>query len=141
MKFYLDTNVIVDLLLRREPHFQTTISLFDLCSDNKISFFTSSHCVATAHYLCKKAIKENILRNLLEEILDIITIIPVDEEILKKSLKSPHKDFEDAIQILCAHTVKNLDGIITRNLKDFSKSEVAVFSPDEALNYINKKIK
>lgn len=140
MKFYLDTNVIVDLLLRREPHVQTTIDLFELSIINTVSFFTSSHCIATAHYICKKAINENILRNLLGEILDIISIIPVDEEILRKSLKSSHKDFEDAVQIFCAHQIKNIDGIITRNIKDFSTSEIDVFTPDEAIIYINKKL-
>lgn len=52
----------------------------------------------------------------------LISIIPADEEILRKSLKSSHRDFEDAIQIFCAHQIKKIDGIITRNIKDFSTS-------------------
>ena len=53
----------------------------------------------------------------------------------------PEPSREDAIQILSAHKVKNLDGIITRNVKDFSTSEITVFSPDQAINYITKKLK
>ena len=71
--------------------------------------------------------------------LDLISIISVDEEILKKSLKSHHKDFEDAIQIFCAHKIENLDAIVTRNLKDFSTSEIQVFAPENALDYIKNK--
>lgn len=73
------------------------------------------------------------------KLLNLVNVISVDEEILKKSLKSQYKDFEDAIQIFCAHKIENLDAIITRNLKDFSTAEVNVFAPDEALNYIKNK--
>lgn len=70
----------------------------------------------------------------------LISIIPADEEILRKSLKSSHRDFENAIQISCAHQIKKIDGIITRNIKDFSTSEINVFTPDEVIIYINKKL-
>lgn len=141
MKFYLDTNIVLDLLLRREPHLQAASAIFNYSSLEKVSLYTSSHCIATVHYIAKKTFKEEPLRLLIDEILDFFEIIPVDIDILRKSLKSSHRDFEDAIQILSAHKVKNLDGIITRNVKDFSTSEITVFSPDQAINYITKKLK
>ncbi len=141
MKFYLDTNIIIDLILRRNPYFEMVSSIFNFSIDKNIDIFTSSHCIATIHYVCKKNIKEEILRDLIDEILNYLKIISVDETILRNSLKSHHKDFEDAIQIFCAHQIKNLDGIITRNLKDFSTSEIPVFSPDEAIVYLNKNLK
>ena len=49
-------------------------------------------------------------------------------------------DFKDAIQIFCAHQIKKIDGIITRNIKDFSTSEIDVITPDEVIIYINKKL-
>lgn len=139
MLFFLDTNIIVDLLQKRDPHFDLASSIFNFSTKENIQLYVSSHSIATVHYICKKNIEEAELRELIDEVLNFLKIIPVDEEILRKSLKSNHKDFEDAIQIFCAHQIKNLTGIITRNIKDFSTSEIPVFAPDEALNLIQKK--
>lgn len=132
---------MIDLIMRRSPHFETASELFDLSINKNIQLYSSSHIIATVHYVCKKNIPETALRFIIEDLLHIISIIPVDVEILKKSLKSHHKDFEDAIQIFCAHQIKNLDGIITRNLRDFFTSEIAVFAPDEALEFIKENTK
>lgn len=64
-------------------------------------------------------------------LLDYITDIAVDTDVLKKGLRSKHKDFEDSIQILCASTIDNIDCIVTRNIKDFRDSEILVLTPDE----------
>lgn len=141
MRWYVDTNIILDLILRREPHLETASAIFNFSTTERLSLFTCSHSIPTAHYVAKKSFKEDVLRNVIDEILNFLNIVAVDEDILRKSLKSAHKDFEDAIHILCAHQIKNLDGIITRNMRDFSTSEIKVFSPDEAVAYINKKIK
>ena len=93
------------------------------------------------NYILKKAFAEEKVRKSLSEILEIIEIISVDKIILQKGLKSIHKDYEDAVQIFCAHKTENLTGIITRDMKDFSTSEISVFAPDEAIIYINKKLK
>jgi tRNA A-37 threonylcarbamoyl transferase component Bud32 len=71
-----------------------------------------------------------VLRNILSDLLDIISIVGVDIDVVKKSLKSVHKNFEDAIQISSASSVKNIDCIVTRNIKDFKLSEIPVFSPE-----------
>ena len=138
--FFLDTNVFVDLLQRREAHCAIVTDIFNLAAIGQIQIFASSHSIATLHYLCKKNIAEAQLRDLIYDLLDFVKIISVDEEIIKKALKSKHKDFEDAIQIFCAHKIENLTAIITRNLKDFSTAEVKIFAPDEALQYINDNL-
>lgn len=136
MKFFVDTNVIVDLIGERAPFNELALKIFNRAEAGKIELYTSSHAIVTVHYLIKKFIKESELRNILLELLDLLKIVGVSEDILKKSLKSNHRDFEDAIQILCAHQVKNLDAIITRNLKDFSTSEIRVLSPEEVIKFI-----
>lgn len=64
-------------------------------------------------------------------LLDYLTVVAVDVDVLKKGLRSKHKDFEDSIQIFCASTIENIDSIITRNVKDFKGSEIKVLTPDE----------
>jgi hypothetical protein len=79
---------------------------------------------------------EAAMREVLLSLLDFIDIIAIDINIIRKSLLSKHKDFEDAIQIFAANSVNNLDYIVTRNLKDFKDAGVAVLPPDELLNYL-----
>ncbi len=130
-KVFLDTNIIVDLIADRKPFSKYAIELFKLSEEQKLTLFTSSHSIATTHYLLKKYLDEKSLREVLYNLLDLITIIPVDEDIIKKGLRSKHRDFEDSIQILCASTIKKMDYIITRNVKDFKESEIPVQSPDD----------
>lgn len=131
---FIDTNILIDLLADRPPYSKYAIAIFNLAEANKVKLFTSSHSFATTHYLLKKYIGEKELRNILHDLLDYITIIPIDTHIIKQSLLSNHKDFEDAIQMVAASTINNLDFIITRNIKDFKTANITVLPPDELLN-------
>jgi predicted nucleic acid-binding protein len=128
---FLDTNIIVDLIADRPPFSKYAIELFSLAELNKIKLYTSSHSLATTHYLLKKYIEEKELRVILHNLLEFITIISVDLDVLRKSLNSNHKDFEDAIQIYCASTVNGMEYIVTRNIKDFKNSEIPAYLPNE----------
>ncbi len=130
-KIFVDTNIIVDLIADRKPFSKFAIDLFDRAENNKVTLFTSSHSIATTHYILKKYVAEKELRSILLNLLDSLSVISVDENVLKRGLRSKHKDFEDSIQIICATSIDKLDFIITRNKNDFSNSEVPVFAPDE----------
>ena len=130
-KVFLDTNIIVDLIADRKPFSKFSIEIFKKAEENKIKLFTSSHSIATTHYLLKKYLEEKLLRDVLYNLLDYITVVAVDTDVLKKGLRSKHKDFEDSIQILCASTIENIDCIVTRNIKDYRDSEILVLTPDE----------
>jgi len=131
---FLDTNILVDIVANRFPFSKNAISIFDYCQRHKIKMHSTSHSIATVHYIAKKVVDEKELRSIIEDLLDTISIIAVTESILKKSLKSNHKDFEDAIQITSAQSINSMDCIITRDIKDFKFSEINVFTPDEFLN-------
>lgn len=130
-KVFLDTNILVDLIADRKPFSKYSIEIFKKAEEKKIKLFTSSHSIATTHYLLKKYLEEKILRDVLYNLLDYVTVIAVDTDVLKKGLRSKHKDFEDSIQILCASTIEKIDCIVTRNTKDFRDSEILVLTPDE----------
>lgn len=130
-KVFLDTNIIIDLIADRKPFSKYSIEIFKKAEEKKIKLFTSSHSIATTHYLLKKYLEEKILRDILYNLLDYVTVIAVDTDVLKKGLRSKHKDFEDSIQILCASTIEKIDCIVTRNTKDFRDSEILVLTPDE----------
>ncbi len=130
-KVFLDTNIIVDLVADRKPFSKYAIEIFKKAEEKKIKLFASSHSIATTHYLLKKYLDEKSLRVVLYNLLDYLTVIAIDTDVLKKGLRSKHKDFEDAIQILCASSVEKIDCIVTRNTKDFRDSELLVITPDE----------
>ena len=130
-KVFLDTNIIVDLIADRRPFSKFAIEIFNKAEEKKIEIFTSSHSIATTHYLLKKYLDEKPLREVLYNLLDYLTVVPVDIDVLKKGLRSKHKDFEDAIQVLCASSIAKIDCIVTRNTKDFKDCEILVMTPDE----------
>lgn len=132
-KLFLDTNIIVDLIADRKPFSKYAIQIFQKAELKEIELFTSSHSIATTHYLLKKYLAEKELRDVLYNLLDYLTVVAVDVDILKKGLRSNHKDFEDSIQILCASSIEKINCIVTRNTKDFKASEIPAFNPDEIL--------
>lgn len=130
-RVFLDTNIIVDLISDRKPFSKYAIEIFQKAEEDKLKLFTSSHSMATTHYLLKKYMEEKQLREVLFNLLDYLTVVAVDVDILKKGLRSSHKDFEDSIQIFCASSIENISCIVTRNVKDFKGSEINVITPDE----------
>jgi len=130
-KVFLDTNILVDLIADRKPFSKHAIEIFKSAEEHKTQIYTSSHSISTTHYLLKKFVEEKELRDILFNLFDFIEVVPVNLDILKKGLRSSHKDFEDAVQILCASSITGINCIVTRNKKDFKTSEIAVLTPDE----------
>lgn len=131
IRVFLDTNILVDLIADRQPFSKYAIELFKRVDAKSVKLFTSSHSIATTHYLLKKYLDEKSLRELLNDLFDYLTVVPVDADVLKKGLRSRHKDFEDAIQIFCASGIEKIDCIVTRNTKNYKGCEVLVLTPDE----------
>lgn len=137
-KIFVDTNIFIDLIADRRPFSKFAIELFKTPENKKIELFTSSHVFATIHYLLKKYIGEADLRKIQTQLLDFVTIVPIDLDIISRSLRSKHKDLEDAIQIFSANTIDNLFCIVTRNKKDYKGAVIDVFSSDEVIEKLNQ---
>jgi predicted nucleic acid-binding protein len=137
MKIYLDTNVLIDFLSNRGVFTKFATEIFSLAYKSKIMLFTSTHVIATTHYILKKYTDDKELRMKLYELTDLIQIIDVTESTLKKALLSDFKDFEDGLQIFSAVSIGMVDYIVTRNLKDFKHSLIPAVAPDELLSIID----
>ena len=131
---FIDTNILVDVFANRKPFVENSLKIYNLCIKRKIKLFTSSNTITTIHYILKKTISEDKARMAIEHIVEYANIIPVDITIIRKSLKSNHKDFEDAIQIVAAESISDMDCIVTRDLKDYKNAQIDVLTPDEFLN-------
>ena len=114
-----------------KPFSKYAIEIFNAAENKKVKLFTSSHSIATTYYLLKKFIDDSSLRKTLLGLIEYMTIISVDTEVLTKGLRSKQKDFEDSIQIYCATSIDKMDCIVTRNVKDFKACEILVLTPNE----------
>jgi predicted nucleic acid-binding protein len=135
-KIFVDTNIIIDLIADRKPYSKFAIEIFNQAEEKQLKLYASSYSIVTTHYLLKKYMAERELREVLYNLLDFIQIIPVDIGTIRKGLKSKHKDFEDAVQMISAYSIEKMDCIVTRNIKDFKGSEIPVFTPDELVKKI-----
>ena len=116
-KVFLDTNIVADLFLKREPFCQNSLKLFTLGFHKKITLYVSSLSYATLAYLCRKMKKEE--RVLLFEKLRSLTVTTtVDRQTVDMALVSGFDDLEDAMQYYSAISSK-VDVVLTRNKKDF----------------------
>jgi predicted nucleic acid-binding protein len=134
---FLDTNILVDIVANRLPFSKSAIAIFDYCQKENIEMYCTSHSISKVHYIAKKIVDAKELRSIIEDLLDIISIISITETTLRKSIKSSHKDFENAIQITSAQSINAMNCIVTRDLKDFKNAEIKVFTPDEFLNTLS----
>lgn len=137
-EIFFDTNIIIDLLTDREPFSKLAVKLFDDCLKKKIKIHVSSLSIVNVHYILKKYIDERELRKILKNLIELVNIIDLDVQIIKKSLNSKMKDFEDAVQENSAKSIKKIEWIITRNVKDFKYSELKVMTTEECIMLINE---
>lgn len=134
--FFLDTNIVIDVLTDRKPFSELGQKLFDLSLNGKIKLSISSLSYTTIYYYIRKSTgSHKSAMTILKELEVIIEPSDVSKEMINKALHSEFNDFEDAVQYFTALSV-NCDGIITRNPKDFKSSLLLILSPQEALALI-----
>lgn len=138
MRLFLDTNVMLDLLCERKPHYDSVAKIIMLKENDEIQLTVSSLSFVTCHYVMSKLADKKAVSEVLKKFRIVCEVADVDESNIDKSLFSKFSDFEDAVQYYSALKSKS-DIIITRNAKDFSSSEIPVLSAEEFLSSINKK--
>jgi predicted nucleic acid-binding protein len=134
--YFLDSDVILDFLLDRDPFNFSADEIFEKALNKEIQIFFSSLSVANIHYLLRKQYGNEGALNKISELVSFCKILPVSEREIISALKSGFSDFEDAIQYFTALQNPEIKGIITRNLSDYRKSEIPVFSPESFLSTI-----
>lgn len=131
-KVFVDSDIILDLLAKREPNYIYAAKLFTLIDQQKVVGFTSPIVFANLHYLLKKNTTNLSALKSLRKLKTLINILPVDERVIEQSLNSDFSDFEDAIQYFTA--VNNgINLLLTRNKVDYKKSKIPVATAEEFL--------
>jgi len=133
---FIDTNVIIDFLADRKPFSEYAEILFQLAKDKRVVAFVAAISFNNTYYILRQVTSHKRALKLILELEKYIEIQETNCDILKKAMRSDFIDFEDAIQYYSAEMVGQIDFIITRNLRDFKKSDIPVLSPDTAIKIL-----
>jgi len=133
----IDSDVILDSLFDREPFAEYSTAILSMCESGKIIGFLTPLIFSNIYYLLRKIAKHEKVIEKLIQLLKITEVLQMDRNIIEKALNSKFKDLEDALQNYSAVNNGNIDLILTRNLKDYKKSELGVFMPETYIKSLN----
>ena len=136
MKVLVDTNVVLDVMLARQPFAQHSSKVFALIEKSVIEGYLCATTITTIDYLLSQSIPNKEASKSIERLLDLFEVAPVNRAILEQALRSKIDDFEDAVLEQSAKLV-DAKVIVTRNLKDFRKAEVTALDPEELISQIS----
>ena len=131
-KVFVDTNIIIDLLGQRKSFYEDSQDFFTYAQDANIKLIVSALSFANTHYILSEQLKMNRIRSVLRKFKILVSVVPFDDKILELALSDDFDDFEDGIQYFTALEFK-CDAIITRNKRDFKKSDIPILN---ALEYL-----
>ena len=137
IKVFFDTNIMIDVIGRREQFCLPSLQIMSLADRGLIRVYVSAMSYATASFILGKDNKELDIFREFAKFMKITMATLVDSSTIEKSVESKFKDFEDAMQYFSAKH-EDIDYIITRNKKDFTASDIPVFEPQEFVDYLLK---
>ena len=131
-KVFVDTDIILDLLAKREPHYAFAARLFSLADEGKLKLCVSSLTFSNLNYILSRQFSAVQARRKLLTLKTLVTVLSVSEKSVDLALNSDFNDFEDALQYFTALEFK-ISILLTRNLKDYKKADIAVLTAEQYL--------
>ncbi|MGD2123089.1 MAG: PIN domain-containing protein [Gemmatimonadota bacterium] len=132
MRLFIDTNVVLDVLTDREPWFKDSAAVLTLLDDPGFEGLVAAHTVTTLFYLASKHLGRKRAASVLLDLLDHVTVTPLDQDLLLRALSL---GWEDAVQGISAQRAE-ADYLVTRNPSDFPSTSVSVVTPQELLTIL-----
>lgn len=139
MKLIIDSNVLLDVLYAREPHFEKSLSVWRLCEAGKLQGFVSVLTFANIVYIMRKELDEEKIKDCWEKLSKIFVFVDLRVADIAMATERKGKDFEDELQMVAAKRVE-ADYIITRNIKDFRDSSIPALTPSEFMDSVAKRL-
>ena len=128
----IDINIILDVLLQREPFYSASAGLLAAVEKGKISGYVSAHGITTLFYILQKGKSSAEAHAIITGLFQILKVAPVGHSTIEQALNLQFRDFEDAVQMVCAMEQK-VDCLITRNVRDYQVSLLPVLQPVDYL--------
>lgn len=124
-----DTNVLLDVLLKREPHFFASMVALDAVGQGRVEGYIAGHAVTTLAFLLERQLGARKSKAILADLLSKMRVAAVTDRTIRQALHSPIKDFEDAVTHAAAQEA-GISLIVTRNIRDFSKGAIPAVLPE-----------
>jgi predicted nucleic acid-binding protein len=135
MRVLLDTDVVLDHLLEREPFAQAARQLLELNAQGIFDGYLSGITPINIFYIARKVMERDKLRQAINDLLLAMRVCNITHDVLNQALVLPFTDYEDAVQHASA-TASQVEAIVTRNLDDYKHATLPVFAPTDFLNRI-----
>ncbi|MCC8079848.1 MAG: PIN domain-containing protein [Oscillospiraceae bacterium] len=135
MKVLIDTNVVLDVLCKRNGFYEAAAEIMRYCEISKITGVISALTIPNIVYIMRKELDAQKTRSVVETLQLVFLTADLTSGDIKRALVMNFHDFEDALQSACASRVK-ADFIVTRNIKDFTESAVPAITPSELLRLL-----
>ena len=129
---FLDSDIVLDFYVKREPHHEAALRLFTHLRRSKTRCYTSPVVMANVYYMLTKIEDLKYALDKLRRLRKLVSVAPLNESIIDAALSFPFKDFEDSIQFHCAMQ-NGIKTIITSNIKDYPKDQLKVADPGQYL--------
>jgi len=130
-RLFIDSDVILDLILQREDHFEVARNLFAQYQQGKCTLFTSSIVLANMHFIIRKLHDVKFANSSILFINKHFKIIDANNEDIESAIQSKFSDFEDGVQYFSALRSRKIDALVTRNVKDYKHALLPVFTPKQ----------
>ena len=139
MELLIDSNVVLDVILNREPFFEASEKVLRLDINHKVNTYISATTVTDIYYISYRNLRDNeLVYNWLSRIFRFTKLLSVTPENIYTAVNLHWKDFEDAVQYSVAK-FNNMDAIVTRNMKGFKDSELKILTPEELFEFIKSR--
>lgn len=136
MRALIDTCVIIDALQNREPFNEQAKQIFFAVANKQVTGYISAKSVLDIYYLTHRSThSDEVTRKILKTLLGLFDILDTTQLDCRQALSSDISDYEDAVMCETAKRC-DVDCIVTRNQKDYAKTEVTVYSPVEFLDKV-----
>jgi len=129
-KILIDTDVLLDFFFDRKPFSENSAIILNMCERKDVMGFVTPLIISNSYYLLRRTAKHEKVIEKLKQLLTIVDVLSMNKQIITNALNSDFKDFEDALQNFAAVSNGEIDVIVTRNVKDFKKSEIAILTPE-----------
>ena len=133
-KLFFDTNILLDVVLRREPFVHDSATIWATCETEAAQGFVSAISLNNVHYVAAKFIGRDNAMSAVRLVLAIFSVVPLDLDILREAANVPHIDFEDDIQLASALRC-GANYLISRNTADYPSGLIPVLTPADYLAF------
>ncbi|MGK7872996.1 MAG: PIN domain-containing protein [Xenococcaceae cyanobacterium] len=139
MRVLVDTNIILDALLEREPFVTDARALLETIRSQGVVGYVTATTLTDIFYIVRRETKSiEQARAAVSRTLTLMEVCPVDRSRLEVAINSNLRDFEDAVQLACA-IADNLEAIITRNAQDFAGTTLPILSVNQLLERLGER--